>query len=472
MSFWIAALALLACAGFWLARPLLRRGDILLTESQQSLSIYRDQIDEVSRDAASGLIDVAEAEEARREIELRALRAAGRMDAGVAVAKRQTPLAAGIAALICAGSLGGYLALGEPGQKDQPLAARQAATEARLAELKQTRAPAVADSATTTDQAGFDDFDVAWAEAEGAAAEGDYARAAEAYRRAAAASNDRPDVVSAYAEALTLANGNKVPPGARLAFQQVLARDPANPRARYYAALAKAQEQDFEGALIDWLALLQDSSPEASWTPLVIRDVTNMARFLERDPADVLPAWVIMMQDAEAFPLTPNRVAAPADASGWESRIEAAIAMAEGGDVAGALAALDAMAADYAGAPFLLAQIDAARDKVIGTADGAQQTAATRRGPTEEQVAAASALSTDEQNEMIRGMVDGLAARLQNDPSDVDGWLMLIRSYAVLQDVSAAENAVRTGAAAFPEDSAQRAQISRLAAELGLESDG
>ena len=35
---------------------------------------------------------------------------------------------------------------------------------------------------------------------------------------------------------------------------------------------------------------------------------------------------------------------------------------------------------------------------------------------------------------MIRGMVERLAARLQQDGSDVDGWIRLVRSYMVLGD--------------------------------------
>lgn len=456
MSFWIAAALLLAAALVWLARPLLRRGDIDLTESQQSLSIYRDQIDEVGRDAEAGLIGEAAATEAQREIERRALRAAGKLQSGVAVTRRQTPLALSMAALVGAGTLGWYVWLGEPGAPDQPLAMRKAAAEARLAELEAPKREA---------QANPESVDAALDEAIQAAGQGDYATAAEAYRRAAALSDDEPMVVSAYAEALTLANGNKVPPAARLAFEQVLARDPKEPRARYYVALAKAQEQNFEGAMMEWSALLHDSTPNSPWTQLVIRDINNMARFLERDATEVMPGWAVMMTDAGSFPLTPSQaVAEKPKENDWRARIDAAKAMAEGGDTAGATAALDAMAEEYAGAPFLLAQIDAAKSEI--------NQAPERRGPTDEEIAAASQMSADEQNEMIRGMVEGLAARLEDDPNNVEGWLMLIRSYAVLQDAEAAEGAVQTGAAVFPEDSRERTEILRLAAELGLETGG
>src|SRR5262249_17132150 len=53
-------------------------------------------------------------------------------------------------------------------------------------------------------------------------------------------------------------------------------------------------------------------------------------------------------------------------------------------------------------------------------------------------VAAAPAAPSPGQNEMIRGMVERLAARLQQDGSDVDGWLRLVRSYTVLGDADKA----------------------------------
>jgi cytochrome c-type biogenesis protein CcmH len=48
----------------------------------------------------------------------------------------------------------------------------------------------------------------------------------------------------------------------------------------------------------------------------------------------------------------------------------------------------------------------------------------------------------DQQADMIRGMVDGLAARLKQDGSDVDGWVKLIRSYIVLGEQDKAQSAI------------------------------
>jgi cytochrome c-type biogenesis protein CcmH len=52
-----------------------------------------------------------------------------------------------------------------------------------------------------------------------------------------------------------------------------------------------------------------------------------------------------------------------------------------------------------------------------------------------------------QRNEMIRGMVAQLAARLNSQPDDVEGWLRLGRSYEVLDDnaksIEAFEHALR-----------------------------
>ena len=54
------------------------------------------------------------------------------------------------------------------------------------------------------------------------------------------------------------------------------------------------------------------------------------------------------------------------------------------------------------------------------------------RGPTRDDIAAASAMSQDQRSAMIDGMVAGLAARLESEPNDLAGWERLIRSYQVL----------------------------------------
>lgn len=89
-------------------------------------------------------------------------------------------------------------------------------------------------------------------------------------------------------------------------------------------------------------------------------------------------------------------------------------------------------------------------------------------GPTAEQMAAARSLPVDQQQSMIDGMVNGLAARLEHNPDDVDGWLKLIRSRMVLKDADRARQDLATARKTFAKDPAKLLQINALAGELGL----
>jgi cytochrome c-type biogenesis protein CcmH len=92
-------------------------------------------------------------------------------------------------------------------------------------------------------------------------------------------------------------------------------------------------------------------------------------------------------------------------------------------------------------------------------------------GPTDEQVAAAENMSATDRGTMIEGMVEGLAARLKDEPDDVEGWLRLIRSYSVLGRSEDAANAAREALAGVRED-ADRQRVEALIAELGVTPSG
>ena len=100
MTVWIAVALGAGLAAFWLARPFLTRAAVEPTEAEHAISIYRDQRDELQRDARNGLISDAEKEAAEQEIERRALRAARRLDSGIAVARPAPLIALGAAKLI------------------------------------------------------------------------------------------------------------------------------------------------------------------------------------------------------------------------------------------------------------------------------------------------------------------------------------------------------------------------------------
>jgi cytochrome c-type biogenesis protein CcmH len=78
------------------------------------------------------------------------------------------------------------------------------------------------------------------------------------------------------------------------------------------------------------------------------------------------------------------------------------------------------------------------------------------------------ALPEGEQRAAIRGMVDSLAARLEKDGGDVEGWLRLLRSYAVLQEPELARTALEKAQKALQGDAEALRRIDSMAAELGL----
>jgi cytochrome c-type biogenesis protein CcmH len=71
-------------------------------------------------------------------------------------------------------------------------------------------------------------------------------------------------------------------------------------------------------------------------------------------------------------------------------------------------------------------------------------------GPSQADVAAAATMSPDDRQAMIKSMVERLAARLQSEPGDVDGWLRLGRAYAVLGEKEKSLDALRHAAEADP----------------------
>lgn len=73
-------------------------------------------------------------------------------------------------------------------------------------------------------------------------------------------------------------------------------------------------------------------------------------------------------------------------------------------------------------------------------------------GPSPDQIAAAGQLTPAQRTAMIRGMVAQLAAKLQTQPNDLDGWMQLGRAYAVLGEINKASEAYEHAAKLRPGD--------------------
>lgn len=68
----------------------------------------------------------------------------------------------------------------------------------------------------------------------------------------------------------------------------------------------------------------------------------------------------------------------------------------------------------------------------------------------------------------IRAMVDGLAARLAADGSDFEGWMRLLRSYAVLGEAAKAREAAATVRQRFAAEADKITRLDSLLNELGI----
>jgi cytochrome c-type biogenesis protein CcmH len=90
------------------------------------------------------------------------------------------------------------------------------------------------------------------------------------------------------------------------------------------------------------------------------------------------------------------------------------------------------------------------QERLAELAPDEQPPTAKGSGPTAQDVAAAQSMSPEERQAMIRSMVDRLAARLEQNPNDKDGWTRLAHAYDVLGETERAK-AARTRAAQAPE---------------------
>ena len=87
-----------------------------------------------------------------------------------------------------------------------------------------------------------------------------------------------------------------------------------------------------------------------------------------------------------------------------------------------------------------------------------------QKGPSAEDIAAMENLSEADRTAAIEGMVESLRARLETEPTDMQGWVRLLRSRKVLGQIEAGQADIETLRAALPE------QADRIIAQSGWEN--
>jgi cytochrome c-type biogenesis protein CcmH len=224
-------------------------------------AVYRDQLRELARDEARGLVTAHDAAGARLEIERRLLAADAAREAAPAATASSPRLAVALALLLPAAAALLYLGLGAPGVPDQPFAARE---DERAAKAASGRSDAAQRAALERRVKEAPEDGAAWlALAQLETAAGDWQKAEAAFRQALRLDSAGADVAAQYGEMLVAAAEGVVTPDARNLLAQALARDPANKGARYYLGLAEAQAGNAAGAIAAWQKLAAEEPADS-----------------------------------------------------------------------------------------------------------------------------------------------------------------------------------------------------------------
>ena len=411
MTFWIIAggIALIVAALIGLGLRAPGRG-AAVPAAAFDLRVYRDQLRDVEKDLARGVVAEADAERVRAEISRRILAADAAMSSErlEADAAKGAPalMAALIAALLVGGSLWLYMTLGAPGYGDLALANRiEMAQEARENRPNQQQAEDSLPAFTTPPQASPDyvalverlrdtvasrpgDLQGHLLLAQNEANLGNYSAAARAYGQVIRIKGTDVSVTdyTNYADTLILAAGGYVSPEAEAALNEALSRDGSNGTARYYFGLMMAQTGRPDTAFRIWDQLLREGPQDAPWIEPILAQIEDMSF--------------------------------------------------------------------RAGVNYQLPEIGPGRDAP--------------RGPTAADMAAAQDMSPAERMEMIESMVAGLSDRLATEGGPVQDWAQLITALGVLGQTAQARAVYEKAVAVFADDTraldlllraGQRAQV-------------
>lgn len=148
---------------------------------------------------------------------------------------------------------------------------------------------------------------------------------------------------------------------------------------------------------------------------------------------------------------------------------------AQSGDLEGAIAIWRGLEAD---SPFDAPWMPAVQSSVQAAGEQLgidpvtikpQRVSSVQRTPSQEEIAAIEALSEQEREALVNSMVENLAARMDEDPENIEGWVRLIRSYGVLARLDDAQAAYTKAITASNWSEEDASRLSALAEELGLQ---
>jgi cytochrome c-type biogenesis protein CcmH len=236
-------------------------------------AVYKDQLSEIERDVATGLIGKAEAEAARVEIGRRLLAATDQARATPMRASRGMRRAAAVLALVGLPilALGIYLPLGSPQLGDFALASRKSPPngtpplDALVAQVEQHL------QKNPTDARGWHVLAPVLARL------GRTDEAIRAYRNAISYGGDGAALRADLGEVLAASGGGVVTAEAKAEFDRAHTMDADEPKANYFLGLAAEQDGRKADAAAIWRAMLAKAPANAPWRPLVEASLGRVA---------------------------------------------------------------------------------------------------------------------------------------------------------------------------------------------------
>jgi cytochrome c-type biogenesis protein CcmH len=265
MTLWFVFALMTVAAIFAVLWPLGRSGRAQNQGSE--VVVYKDQLTEIERDLASGLIAAPEAEAARVEISRRLLAAAGSEPVSEPKSSLKWRRAAAVLALVGLPlvAIGVYVPLGSPRLQDFPLAQRERGSGSGMAGSLENLVVQVEQhlEKNPTDGRGWNVLAPVLERL------GRFDDAVRAYRNSITYNGESPERRSDLGEAISAAAGGVVTAEAKTEFERAHALNADDPKANYFLGLAAEQDGRKDDAATIWRALLAKAPADAPWRPLV-----------------------------------------------------------------------------------------------------------------------------------------------------------------------------------------------------------
>jgi cytochrome c-type biogenesis protein CcmH len=483
MIFWIVVVVLLIGVAVSVAWPLVSGRSDAREEVDFDIEVFRDQLTELDREHREGRLLYVEAEAAKAEISRRILAAdAARKGDGGAGVERHPAAAVLLAVLLVGSAVTAYSYTGSPNQPSRPYAEREDERKQRTAGTRGQQMNLSALAGRLKKRLSEDAESVqGWQLlARTYMTMGNFAEAVPAFERLIALNGANSGTFASYGEAIALAAQGSVTSKSQAAFREALAMNFKEPTARFYIALADWQGGEHRKAYDGWLSLMAETPVDAAWAGILQQRLTEASEKLGLDvaalPKPLPPSSSLESGARESAPgesaaqrlggPTGEDVAAaqkmlpkerqemirgmvaglaakleddPANFEGWKRLIRSYSVL---GEKVLAKEALDKALAQFTRAPFVKRQLLALGQEFDLKAPPEVEVSAVPRGPSTEDIRAAQEMNPEEQREMIEGMVAQLAARLEENPNDLQGWIRLGRSYNVLGKPNDARDAL------------------------------